>query len=98
MCKSEIFDTVLSAVAKETEIPIEKIVGRGKSAEVVDARYLAVYILYRKGFYPSMIARDMHMTKQGVSYALKNFQTRRNQSGKIFEINFQRIVKILSNN
>lgn len=29
MCKSEIFETVLSAVAKEAEIPIEKIMGGG---------------------------------------------------------------------
>lgn len=95
MCKSEIFETVLSAVAKETEIPIEKIVGGGKTREEVDARYLAVYYLKYAGFYESDIARMLRITRQAVGAILRQFETRRKQSGKIFEIIFLRIRNAL---
>jgi hypothetical protein len=95
MCKSEIFETVLSAVAKDTEIPIEKIVGGGKTREEVDARYLAVYYLKYAGFYESDIARMLRITRQAVGAILRQFETRRKQSGKIFEIIFLRIRNAL---
>ena len=93
MCKSEIFETVLSAVAKEAEIPIEKI--RGKTREEVDARYLAVYYLKYAGFYESDIARMLRITRQAVGAILRQFETRRKQSGKIFEITFIRVGNVL---
>jgi hypothetical protein len=95
MCKSEIFETVLAAVAKETEIPIEKIVGGGKTREEVDARYLVVYYLKYAGFYESDIARMLRITRQAVGAILRQFETRRKQSGKIFEIIFLRIRNAL---
>lgn len=95
MCKSEIFETVLSTVAKEAEIPIEKIVGGGKTREEVDARYLAVYYLKYAGFYESDIARMLRITRQAVGAILRQFETRRKQSGKIFEIIFLRIRNAL---
>lgn len=95
MCKSEIFETVLSAVVKETEIPIEKIVGGGKTREEVDARYLAVYYLKYAGFYESDIARMLRITRQAVGAILRQFETRRKQSGKIFEITFIRVGNVL---
>lgn len=95
MCKSEIFETVLAAVAKETEIPIEKIVGGGKTREEVDARYLAVYYLKYAGFYESDIARMLRITRQAVGAILRQFETRRKQSGKIFEITFIRVGNVL---
>lgn len=95
MCKSEIFETVLSTVAKEAEIPIEKIVGGGKTREEVDARYLAVYYLKYAGFYESDIARMLRITRQAVGAILRQFETRRKQSGKIFEITFIRVGNVL---
>lgn len=50
MCKSEIFETVLAAVAKETEIPIEKIVGGVKRARRWMRGIWSSIILNTRGF------------------------------------------------
>lgn len=95
MCKSSFFDRIICAVSQETEIPIEKIMGGGKTREEVDARYLAVYYLKDAGFYESDIARMLRITRQAVGAILRRFETRRKQSGKIFEITFIRIGNAL---
>ncbi len=95
MCKSELYDTVLGIVAKETEISVAEIEGGGKSREVVDARYLAIQMLSERGFYPTEIARKMNLTPQCVRCILRCFGDRRKQNGKIFEINWKRISNSL---
>lgn len=56
MCKSEIFAKIIALVSKGTEIPTELIVSDNRVTEIVNARYILVYILYEKGFYPSQIS------------------------------------------
>lgn len=51
MCKSEIFAKIIALVSKGTEIPTELIVSDNRVTEIVNARYILVYILYEKGFY-----------------------------------------------
>ena len=50
MCKSEIFAKIIALVSKGTEIPTELIVSDNRVTEIVNARYILVYILYEKGF------------------------------------------------
>lgn len=69
--------------------------GGGKTREEVDARYLAVYYLKYAGFYESDIARMLRITRQAVGAILRQFETRRKQSGKIFEITFIRVGNVL---
>lgn len=95
MCKTAVFDRVMCAVSQEAEIPVEKIMGGGKTREEVDARYLAVYYLKYAGFYESDIAHMLRITRQAVGAILRQFETRRKQNGKIFEITFIRIGNAL---
>lgn len=70
-----------------------------KTREAVDARYLLVYFLSRfAGLDTSYIARTLGMTPQGIRKMLNTFDDRRKQSGKIFEITFQRIKNSLETN
>lgn len=68
MCKSEIFAKIIALVSKGTEIPTELIVSDNRVTEIVNARYILVYILYEKGFYPSQISSLIHKTKRSVNY------------------------------
>lgn len=73
MCKSEIFAKIIALVSKGTEIPTELIVSDNRVTEIVNARYILVYILYEKGFYPSQISSLIHKTKRSVNYMISNF-------------------------
>lgn len=95
MCKTAVFDRVMGFVSRETEIPVGRITGGGKTREEVDARYLAVYYLKDEGLYESDIARMLRITRQAVGAILRQFETRRKQNGKIFEITFIRIGNAL---
>lgn len=76
MKKSEIFASVLADVSAETEIGSDRILSESKLEEVVDARYLVIYLLSRNGFYPRMIAERMRMSQRAVRKAQAGFEAR----------------------
>lgn len=76
MKKSEIFASVLADVSAETEIGSDRILSESKLEEVVDARYLVIYLLMRNGFYPRMIAERMRMSQRAVRKAHAGFEAR----------------------
>lgn len=83
--KSTIFDDTLEIVARESEIPAADILSHKRTDEVVDARYIFVYLLARRGFYASAIASRMGFTRSSISAMLANFDNRRIRSGYLFE-------------
>lgn len=80
MCKSEIFAKILHEVSEETEVPESDIVSRCRNAEAVDARYILVYFLYRKGFYASTIAPFLNCRKRSVNHMMSDFDSRMKHS------------------
>jgi len=76
MKKSEIITTVLSAVSEETEIDIKTILSQDKRRETVDARHIAVNLLYKRGIYQSNIAEIFRTTPRNVQYIISDFDTR----------------------
>ena len=97
MCKSEIFAKIIALVSKGTEIPTELIVSDNRVTEIVNARYILVYILYEKGFYPSQISSLIHKTKRSVNYMISNFHIRL-KSEKMMRIYWDNIKNLLGNN
>lgn len=97
MCKSEIFAEIITLVSKETEIPSELITGASRVTEIVNARYILVYLLCEKGFYPSQISSLIHKTKRSVNYIISNFQVRL-KSEKMMRNYLENIRKQLGNN
>ena len=96
MCKSEIFAEILRIVSEETEIPTNEILSSSKEADVVDARYLLVHLLYERGFYPSQIALQTRKTKRSINYILSGFSDRI-QRGKMLRIQYENIKKLQGN-
>ena len=76
MRKSEIFAAILADVSKEAEIDSDRILSSERTEEVVDARYLVIFLLLGNGFYPAMIAERMHMSQRAVRKAIAGFETR----------------------
>lgn len=90
MCKTKIFAEILSAVSTETEVPESLIASLDRTTEVVDARYLLVYFLSRRGFYPSMIAPMIKHKKRSINHILCNFDRRLSVS-PMMRISYERL-------
>ena len=91
MRKTEIFAKLLNQVSVETEIAEERIISHERVAEVVDARYILVYLLLRNGFRASEIARLMGLSYRAVMQISALFNTRYKHSGIIFRTILRRI-------
>ena len=76
MRKSEIFAGILADVSLEAEIDSDRILSDSRVEEVVDARYLVIYLLSKNGFYPRMIAERMRMSQRAVRKAQAGFEAR----------------------
>ena len=84
----EIFARTLEVVSETTDVPPELILSKDRHEEVVDARCLLVYLLYKQGMYPACISRRIGMCIRGVNYCISKFSDRlrcRNYLRTIFE-------------
>lgn len=85
-------------VAAETEVPAEVIVSTNRTREAVDARYMLVTALLRKGLYRSDVAKFLRVSRQAIGAIDNGFETRRQASGKWFEMIWQNVCKALGIN
>lgn len=76
MRKSEIFAGILADVSSEVEIDSDRILSSERKEEVVDARYLVIFLLLGNGFYPAMIAERMGLSARAVRSAISGFEAR----------------------
>ena len=97
MRKSEIFARILAAVAEETELSTLEILSHRKTTEIVDARYLLVYLLFCYRFYRSEIARHLNITPQAVGRIFTGFDDRCKQN-RFLELSLNRIRTELERN
>ena len=49
MCKREFCEQIIALVAKITDLTVADIMSHARRPEIVDARYLAVYVMLKKG-------------------------------------------------
>lgn len=98
MKKNILFSEVIAVVATETEVPAEVIVSTNRTREAVDARYMLVAALLRKGLYRSDVAKFLGVSRQAVGAIANGFENRRQASGKWFEMIWQNVCKSLAIN
>lgn len=67
---------------------------KSKQEEVVDARFLFVFLLSEQGLYPSQIARLAGLSTRRVTGMLSDFPQRLKQK-KVLRLNLERIRKQL---
>jgi hypothetical protein len=96
MCKTDIFDAILSAVVSDTEITKEQILSHSKQSDIVEARCLLYYYLHKAGFYPAQIARMTNQSRQCVNCLLLSFDARCQYSGNIWKIYKKKLDTMLA--
>lgn len=95
MCKIEKCEHIIALVAEMTEIPVECIMSSSRRPDVVDARYLAVYIMIKKGIRIYRIAGYMSMTERNVYYIMERFDDRKDYGDPMIEHYYNSILKAL---
>ena len=78
--KTIIFNEILSAVEKATEVPRALIISRNKKKEVVEARSLLFHYLYIEGFTRRQVADITGLPRQCVAAQIQAFPSKDSRS------------------
>lgn len=76
MNKLEYFGKVIKVVTELIEVTDKEIVGKCKTSEAVDARWLVIKLMREKGFTTKQIAPLVNAAKRSVTHALAFFEYR----------------------
>ena len=93
----EYASSVIDLVADELEVSRELILSKSRTAEVVDARHLAIRLLHCKDIYPSRIASIFGLSQRSIHYIITTFDARL-QANKSLRNIHAKIAKQLGNN
>lgn len=72
----KIIELVLELVEAELEVTRDDILSGSRKAETVDARHMAVRLLYGRNVYVSRIASALGLSRRSVNYAVTAFDSR----------------------
>lgn len=73
---AEFANHILGIVADELDVPKDSILSKSRTAEVVDARHLAIKLLHQKDIYTKRIAEIFGMSPRSVHYVITSFESR----------------------
>ena len=94
---TELVARIVALVTEETEIPGELILSKSRTAEVVDARHLAIRLMYSKDIYPKRIAEAFGLSARSVRHIITTFDARI-QANRSLGSNLAKIRKQLGDN
>ncbi len=94
MSKREVFTRVLDIVSEVTDTPSEEILSKSRKEDIIDARYLLVYLLYENGVYPYHIANYIGCSTRNINKVIGDFLSRKS-SRKYLRINYEQCKKNL---
>lgn len=67
---------ILQAVEEDCDVEADEVLSRCGTADVVDARHIAVFLLHEQGFSTSRIARAMMISKRYAQHIITRFADR----------------------
>ena len=96
MGKSEDFSKVIKVVTELTDVTEQDILGKSRVQEVVDARWMVIFLMKEKGYLTEEIAEMIHHPERTVNHAAQMFPDRakysNNNLGNIFFIARQQLL------
>lgn len=85
MCKKDLCEQIIALVSNVTEVPASEIMSGNKRPDVVDARYLAVFLMLEKGVQIYRVALFMGMTERNVYHVKERFKDRKDYGDPMIE-------------
>lgn len=80
MERLEYFAKVMKVVTELTEVTDQDILGKSRVREVVDARWMVIYLMYKKGYYADDITKLIQHPERTVNHAIQMFPDRMENS------------------
>lgn len=95
MCKTELCEQIIALVAKIADLTVEDIKSSSRRPEVVDARYVAIYVMLQQGINVYRIARFMSMSERNICHVRERFQDRKDYGDPMIESYYNAVLKAL---
>lgn len=95
MCKRELCEHIVALVAKITDVTVEQIMSTSRLPEIVDARYLAIYVMLKHHVKVNRIAEFMRMTRRNVYHVQERFSDRKDYGDPMLENYYNSVMDVL---
>lgn len=76
MDKLEYFAKVMKVVTSLMDVTEQDILGKSRVKEVVDARWMAIYLMFKKGYHADDITKLIQHPERTVNHAIQMFPDR----------------------
>lgn len=76
MKRTEDFSKVIKVVAELMDVTEQDILGKSRVQEVVDARWMVIYLMKEKGYSTKQIVPLMCHPERTINHAISNFEDR----------------------
>lgn len=98
MERLEYFSKVMKVVSELMEVSEQDILGKSREYEVVDARWMAIYLMKEKGYTSKQIAPLMNHPIRTINHALSRFYVRAKSPEKCLGNTLATARQMLGNN
>lgn len=95
MCKREYCEQIIALVARITDLTVGDIKSHARRPEIVDARYLAVYVMLKKGVQVNRVAEFMAMSERNVYHVMERFDDRKDYGDPMIEHYYNSVMEAL---
>lgn len=95
MQKKVLCERIVALVAQTTDLTVEEIMSSKKRADIVDARYLAVYAMLQQGVTLYFVAEFMNMTQRNVYHIKEHFDSRKIYGNPALERYYNTLLRAL---
>ena len=96
MCKTELCERIIALVAAEADLAMEDIVSKSRCPEMVDARYIAIYVMLQKNISIRRIAAYMNMSERSIYRVKEQFDDRIDYGDPMLERYYEAVLMALS--
>lgn len=96
MCKTELCERIIALVAAEADLAMEDIVSKSRCPEMVDARFIAIYVMLQKNISIRRIAAYMNMSERSVYRVKEQFDDRIDYGDPLLERYYEAVLMALS--
>ena len=95
MCKRELCEHIIALVADVADLTVDDIKSTSRRPELVDARYLAIYVMLRRNIKVNRIASYMKMSERNVYHVQERFEDRKDYGDPMLENYYNSVISRL---
>lgn len=95
MCKKDLCEQIIALVAEVTDVTAAEIMSGNKRPDVVDARYLAIYVMLHNGVRIYRVAEFMSMSERNIYHVKERFDDRKDYGDPMLENYYNSVLKAL---